>query len=163
TLRNAAQRQLTKLLGTLGATLVRCLYGLPFGVLWLAALHLATGYRLPEANAAFAAGIRLGAVAQAAAPALLLPAQADRISTLGVAYVKSEVIRAGVWAVVLLGDRAAGSRTVAVVLAAFGVPILSPADPQRPVRALLMGWTTRSALLGLASGTGFALSAVGYR
>jgi drug/metabolite transporter (DMT)-like permease len=36
-------------------------------------------------------------------------------------------------------------------------------DPQRPLRARLTRWTTRSALLGLGSGTGFALSAVGYR
>ena len=38
TVRNAAQRHLTKELGTLGATLVRFLYGLPFAVLWLAIL-----------------------------------------------------------------------------------------------------------------------------
>src|SRR4029077_16424151 len=36
-------------------------------------------------------------------------------------------------------------------------------DKERPLRALLSGWTARPALLGLASGTGFAFSAVGYR
>ncbi len=35
TMRNAAQRSLTVELGTLGATLVRFLYGLPFALLWL--------------------------------------------------------------------------------------------------------------------------------
>ena len=50
TLRNAAQRQLTKSLGTLGATLVRFLYGLPFAVLWLVAVHLVGGYALPTPN-----------------------------------------------------------------------------------------------------------------
>ena len=45
----------------------------------------------------------------------------------------------------------------------FGVLLLSPADKDRPIRGLLIGWTSRTALLGLASGTGFALSAVGFR
>ena len=35
TLRNAAQRHLTAELGTLGATLIRFLYGLPFAFAWL--------------------------------------------------------------------------------------------------------------------------------
>ena len=35
TIRNAAQRSLTAELGTLAATLVRFLYGLPFAVFWL--------------------------------------------------------------------------------------------------------------------------------
>jgi hypothetical protein len=35
TIRNAVQRGLTAELGTLGATLVRFLYGLPFAALWL--------------------------------------------------------------------------------------------------------------------------------
>ena len=35
TVRNAAQRQLIVELGTLGATLVRFLYGLPFALAWL--------------------------------------------------------------------------------------------------------------------------------
>ncbi|HEY6965984.1 MAG TPA: EamA/RhaT family transporter, partial [Burkholderiales bacterium] len=41
--------------------------------------------------------------------------------------------------------------------------LLSPADPKRPLRALLAGWTGRPALLGLASGAGFALAAIGFR
>ena len=35
-LRNAAQRHLTRELGTLGATSVRFVYGLPFAAAWLA-------------------------------------------------------------------------------------------------------------------------------
>ena len=42
TVRNAAQRHLTAELGTLGATLVRFLYGLPFAGLWLFAVHLSS-------------------------------------------------------------------------------------------------------------------------
>ena len=38
TLRNAAQRHLVGELGTLGATLVRFLFGLPFALIYLVAL-----------------------------------------------------------------------------------------------------------------------------
>jgi drug/metabolite transporter (DMT)-like permease len=163
TLRNAAQRQLTKSLGTLGATLVRFLYGLPFAVLWLVAVQAGGGYALPAPNAAFAGWILLGSLAQITATALLLRAMAERNFTLGVAYSKSELIQVAVFGFGFLGDRVGALTAVAIALGTLGVLMLSPADPQRPLRALMMGWTTRSALLGLASGTGFALSAVGYR
>ena len=39
TLRNAAQRRLVADVGTLGATLVRFLYGLPFALVWLAVVR----------------------------------------------------------------------------------------------------------------------------
>jgi len=68
-----------------------------------------------------------------------------------------------VFAFVFLGDRVGALTSLAIALGTLGVLLFSPADPQRPLRALLTGWTTRSALLGLALGTGFALSAVGYR
>jgi drug/metabolite transporter (DMT)-like permease len=163
TLRNAAQRHLTKSLGTLGATLVRFLYGLPFAALWLVAVHLVGRYALPTPNAAFAGWILLGSISQIAATALLLRVMTERNFTLGVAYSKSELIQVAVFGFVFLGDRVGLLTAVAIALGTVGVLMLSPADPKRPWRALLVGWTTRSALLGLASGTGFALSAVGYR
>jgi len=41
--------------------------------------------------------------------------------------------------------------------------LLSPIDRARPFRTLLSGWTTRPALLGIASGALFGVAAVGYR
>ena len=47
TARNAAQRHLTASLGTLGSTLVRFLYGLPFAVLWLLGVYFVGEFPLP--------------------------------------------------------------------------------------------------------------------
>jgi drug/metabolite transporter (DMT)-like permease len=163
TLRNAAQRHLTATLGTLGATLVRFLYGLPFALLWLAAVRMVGGFSLPEPNWAFAAWVSLGAVSQVTATALLLRVMAERNFTLGVAYSKSEIIQVAIFGFVFLGDRVTPAVALAIGLGTFGVLLLAPADRERPLRALLLGWTTRPALFGLASGTAFALSAVGYR
>ena len=69
TLRNAAQRHLTASLGTLGATLVRFLYGLPFAALWFVLVRGAGAGPAPAPNAAFAGWVLLGAVCQIAATA----------------------------------------------------------------------------------------------
>ena len=72
TTRNAAQRHLTPILGTLGATLVRFFYGLPFAVAWLAIVALVGGFPLPSPNAGFVAWVAVSSMAQIGATALLL-------------------------------------------------------------------------------------------
>ena len=163
TLRNAAQRGLTASLGTLGATLVRFLYGLPFALAWLWIVSRWTGAALPAPGAAFAAWTALGALSQIAATALLLRAMQERNFALGVAYSKTEVIQVALFGFVALGDRLSPAALAAIGCASAGVLLLSPADARRPLRALLAGWTGRPALLGLASGAGFALAAIGFR
>jgi drug/metabolite transporter (DMT)-like permease len=163
TLRNAAQRSLTDTLGTLGATLVRFLYGLPFAALWLWIVYRLGGYALPAPSAPFAAWVVVGAVAQIVATALLLRVMAERNFALGVAYSKTEIVQVALFGLVFLGDPVTGVAAAAIVCGTLGVLLLSPADKARPWRAFLAGWTSRTALIGLASGAAFALSAVGYR
>ena len=47
-LRNAMQKELTGTLGTVGATHVRFLFGLPFALMFLAAVLAATGLPSPS-------------------------------------------------------------------------------------------------------------------
>lgn len=163
TLRNATQRRLSNDLGTLGATLVRFLYGLPFAAGWLLVVMLIGGQPLPSIGYAFSGWLVLGALSQIAGTALLLRTMRDKNFTLGVAYSKSEVMQVAVFGFVFLADPLSLTTAVAVVLGTLGVMLLTPVDRQHPVRTLIGGLTTRPALLGLASGAGFALSAVGYR
>jgi drug/metabolite transporter (DMT)-like permease len=163
TLRNAAQRSLTDTLGTLGATLVRFLYGLPFAALWLWIVHRFGGYALPAPKASFALWVVVGAVAQIVATALLLRVMAERNFALGVAYSKTEIVQVALFGLVFLGDPVTAVAAAAIVCGTLGVLLLSPADRARPWRALFTGWTSRTALIGLGSGAAFALSAVGYR
>ncbi|HRO53191.1 MAG TPA: EamA/RhaT family transporter, partial [Alicycliphilus sp.] len=80
TARNTAQRTLTAELGTLPATLVRFLYGLPFAGLWLALLYCWPDQppALPHFSAAYLGWIALGAFFQIAGTAFLLLAMAER-------------------------------------------------------------------------------------
>ena len=86
TLRNAAQRHLISDLGTLGATLVRFLYGLPFALLWLILVAILGDFSLPKVNFSFFCWVLEGAVMQMAATALLKskknPSEADIDSAL---------------------------------------------------------------------------------
>jgi len=163
TLRNTAQRSLTAALGTLGATLVRFLYGLPFALAWLAIVHAWRAEPIPDPGWAFLGWVTLGAVAQIAATAFLLAAMEARSFALGVAYSKTELLQIAVFGLAFLGDPLSAPAIVAVACGTLGVLLLSPADPQRPFAALVTGLGTRPALLGLASGAGFAFAAIGYR
>ena len=163
TTRNAAQRHLTPILGTLGATLVRFFYGLPFALLWLAAVALVGGFPLPDPNVTFAAWVVVSSVAQIGATALLLRVMAERNFALGTAYAKTEVIQVALFGLVFLGDPLTAATTVAIVFGTIGVMLLAPIDRERPLRTLIAGWTTKTAMLGLLSGAGFGLAAVGYR
>lgn len=163
TLRNAAQRHLTGELGTLGATLVRFLYGIPFAALWLAAVHQLSGVALPAPTGKFALWVSVGGLAQIAATALLLRTMQERNFALGVAYSKTEILQVALFGLVFLGDAIGAATALAVASGTLGVLLLSPADKERPLRALLAGWTSRTALIGLACGACFAVSVVGYR
>jgi drug/metabolite transporter (DMT)-like permease len=163
TIRNAAQRHLTPSLGTLGATLVRFLYGLPFALLWMLFVQWFWEFGIPAPNPGFLAWIVFGAVAQIAATALLLRVMAERNFALGIGYSKSEVMQVAIFGLVFLGDPLTPLMVVAILLGTVGVLLIAPIDPRQPLRALFAGWTSRVALLGLGSGALFGLAAVGYR
>jgi len=163
TARNAAQRHLTPILGTLGATLVRFLYGLPFALLWLWLVAFAGGFSVPNPNAAFVWWIVVSSVTQIGATALLLRVMAERNFALGTAYAKTEIIQVALFALVFLGDPLTPGVLAAVVSSTVGVLLLAPIDRQRPLRTLISGWTARPALMGLLCGALFGIAAVGYR
>ena len=56
TLRNAMQRDLIGALGAVGAAQVRFLFGLPFAVMFLAGLLVATGLSAPRLTAVISHG-----------------------------------------------------------------------------------------------------------
>src|SRR5262249_23259782 len=147
TVRNAAQRSLTKELGTLGATWVRFLYGVPFALVWLFVVQAFVAEKIPEINSKYLLWVLLGAVSQIVATALLLRTMEERNFALGVAYSKSEVLQVALFAFAFLGDPLTIPLGIAVACGTAGVLLLSPGG-------IKLGWTTRPALLGLASGAG---------
>ena len=163
TLRNAAQRSLIASVGTLGATLVRFLFALPFAALYVLAVFLIAGESLPRVSGAFLFWVIEGGLAQIVATALLLRVMEERNFAIGVAYSKTELVQVALFAAVFVSDPLTAVTVAAIAIATVGVLLLSPLGSQGGLRGLASGWTSRTALLGMASGAGFALAATGYR
>ncbi len=157
TFRNAAQRSLTDTLGTVGATHVRFLFGLPFGLIALAVVYLAAG-GLPTPNPVSLGWTVWGALTQILATALMLAAMRERSFVVTIAYTKTEPIQVALFAVVFLGEHVSLTVAVAILVATAGVLVLS-----WPARTTGDAFSWRPAGLGLISGGLFALSAVAFR
>jgi drug/metabolite transporter (DMT)-like permease len=158
TLRNAMQKELTATLGTVGATHVRFLFGLPFGILFLGLILLFGGTPLPALNSASLAWTLMGALTQIAATALLLAAMQERSFVVTIALSKTEPVHVALFGLIFLGDHLTTGLVLAVILATVGVMMMS--WPRQTAGATL-SW--QSAALGIASGALFGLAAIGYR
>jgi len=155
TIRNAAQRELTGKLGTVGATHVRFLFGCPFALVFLAAVH-AAGTALPRPDAGFWLWLLDGALAQIAATALMLAAMGERSFVVTIAYIKTEPVQVALFGLLFLGDAVTPMMAAAIVIATAGVIVMSLKDGTS-------GGGLRPTLLGLSAGACFALSAIGFR
>jgi drug/metabolite transporter (DMT)-like permease len=160
TVRNAAQRSLSKTAGTLAATLVRFVYGLPFALAALA-ITLLAGATLPPLTPAFIVWVAFGGIAQLVATGLLLAAMDQRGFIVAVAYSKTELLQVAVLSLLVLGEAVSAPTAIAIVLATFGVVLLSLKGGA--TRMSPRSWFSPTALMGLGSGAGFALSAIGFR
>jgi len=155
TARNAMQRELTGALGTVGATHVRFLFGLPFALLFLAVVTVASGAALPRPGPAFWPWVIDGALAQIIATAFMLAAMHHRSFVVTIAYIKTEPVQVALFEFVLLGVVVTVPAAAAIVIATAGVVVIS-LRPGAPGGA-------KATFLGLAAGSMFGLSAIGYR
>jgi drug/metabolite transporter (DMT)-like permease len=157
TVRNAAQRELTGTLGTVGATHVRFLFGCPFALLILAGVVL-TGAVLPQPGLVFWPWVLAGALMQIAATALMLAAMEERSFVVAIAYIKTEPIQVALFGLIFLGDRVTAGMAAAILIATAGVIVMSLKAGTGG-----SGGGSRATILGLSAGACFALSAIGFR
>jgi len=159
TVRNAAQRELTGKLGTVGATLVRFLFGCPFALVFLLAM-LGTGGTLPRPPLSFWPWLFDGALTQVAATALMLAAMEERSFVVAIAYIKTEPVQVALFGLLFLGDAVTPMMAAAITIATAGVIVMST---KRSTLRGAPGTGWRPTLLGLSAGACFALSAIGFR
>lgn len=156
TLRNALQRELTTTLGTVGATHVRFLYGLPFGIASCLLALAVSNTSLPTLTSQMLGWTAVGAVTQIIATGLLLAAMKEKSFVVVTALSKTEPVHVALFGLMVLGDRITPQLGLAIALATAGVLVMSwPKDAA--------AWGVRPALLGLVSAAFFGLSAIGFR
>lgn len=157
TARNAAQSSLTKAIGTLGATQVRFLYGLPFAALFLALVCLATGQTPPALTPRALGFTAMGAVAQIAATALMLLLMQSRSFAVTTAWLKTEPVLVAIAAALILHDPLSLPMLAAVAIATAGVLLMTVKSG-----TALLG-EGRAAATGLFAALLFGISAIGFR
>jgi|DewCreStandDraft_4_1066084.scaffolds.fasta_scaffold36828_2 drug/metabolite transporter (DMT)-like permease len=162
-LRLALQRFLKGRLSTSASNFTRFAFGMPVAIAYLLGLLFGLGYTVPRIDQTFLAWVVAGGLAQIVATGLLLHVFSFRNFPVGIAYAKTEVIQAAVFGLVFLGDRLTAWGSASILVSTLGVMLVSLVASDRPLRALLGGWMERSALIGIASGGFFAVSAVGFR
>ncbi|MGF7054317.1 drug/metabolite transporter (DMT)-like permease [Bosea sp. OAE752] len=158
TARNLAQRSLTDVIGVVGATQVRFLFGLPFAIVFLAAACLGLRTLPPSIGPASLGYTAWGALMQIAATALMLAAMRERSFAVTTAYTKTEPVQVAIFGALLLGDALSPLKFLAIAIATCGVIVVSWKPGEKLTRAGL-----RPAVLGIVSGACFALSAIGFR
>ena len=157
TLRNAMQRDLIGALGAVGAAQVRFLFGLPFAVLFLTGVAVATGLNLPSLTAVNLAWTAFGAVSQVIATSLMLAAMRTKSFVVAVAYTKTEAAQIVLFGLIALNNPPTLALVAAIALATIGVALMAI----RSRKELAADW--RSAALGIFSATFFAFAAIGFR
>jgi uncharacterized membrane protein len=156
TLRNAMQRDLIGALGAVGAAQVRFLFGLPFAVMFLVGLLVATGLSAPRLTAVSLAWTVFGAVSQVIATSLMLAAMRTKSFVVAVAYTKTEAAQIALFGLIALNNPPTAALIVAIALATIGVALMAI----RSRKELVADW--RSAALGLLSATFFAFPAIAF-
>src|SRR5690606_32817132 len=99
----------------------------------------------------------MGTLAQIVATALMLAAMSERSFVVSIAYIKTEPVQVAVFGLVFLGDALTLPLTLAILIATAGVILMSVKPGQ------IAAGGNRPAMLGIAAGAMFALSAVGFR
>lgn len=162
-LRSAAQKYLKRVMGTTGATFVRFGFGLPFAAMYVLVLHLVAGDSVPAPNPVFLLWVVIGGVSQIAATFLLVHLFSFRNFAVGTAYSRTEPIQAAVFGLILLHESAGIGALFAIAISVVGVMLISVAHAPMTWRNILSSMVSPTALIGLASGTFFGVSAVSYR
>ncbi|MBN9057146.1 MAG: DMT family transporter [Rhizobiales bacterium] len=162
-LRSALQKHLQGSLGTRGASFVRFGYGFPVALAYVVGLHLIGGYEFPALNLTFVLWAVIGGLAQIFATMLLVHLFSLRNFAVGTAYSKTEPVQAAIFGFVLLGERITLGAVVAIIVGVIGVMLISLARAPLSWRNTFAALTSRTALIGIASGAVFGVSAVAYR
>ncbi|WP_336980167.1 EamA family transporter [Altererythrobacter fulvus] len=158
--RNALQSGLTGTVGTLGATMVRFLYAIPFALAAYAVAMLWLDQPMPGFSEAMIGWVLTGAVVQLGATALMLKAMHMRGFAVAYAYIKTEPVLLALGGWWLLGDRLPLGAWAGILIATFGV--LWAAVPRGGGLAAFRG-EAAPVLFGVTSGAMFGLSSLSFR
>ena len=158
-IRTAGQKKLASHISPMTTTLVRYLFGLPFAIVYLAAVVDDSPFEKVADSIThfpFFMYASLASVAQIMATVWLVKVLSFRNFTVGTSFSKTEAVQTAIFGVVFFNAYLSWLGWVAVILGFVGILILS-----LPKRNQDVEWP--SVLYGILSGLGFALTALWLR
>jgi drug/metabolite transporter (DMT)-like permease len=162
-LRAALQKHLKDKLSTAGATFTRFLYGAPIALLYLFGLLVFGNYSVPSMTPGFVNFAAIGGVSQITATALLVYLFSFRNFAVGTAFSKTETIQTAVFGIVVLGEGISSAATLAILISLVGVIMLSVTKPTGSTWTIFARCLEWPALVGVASGALFGVTAIAVR
>lgn len=160
-LRNIAQSGLTGRIGTLGATQVRFLYGLPFAALFLLVVHVVSGEAVPALTWRTVWITGIGALAQIGGTATMLSLMRRRSFAITTAWLKTEPVLIAVFGVLILHETLSPLGLLGICVATAGVILTvrgGVGATMRPGRGDL-----GAVAAGLGAAALFGMAAIGFR
>lgn len=159
TTRTSLQKSLKPYLSSEAITWVRYVFGLPVVLTYIAILNT-TGLGIPAVNYLFLFYCIGAGLFQIIGTMLLVSLFSHRNFAVSTAYAKTEAIQAAIIGVVLFGEYVSFTGSIAIIVGAVGVVLISIAQDTINWHSLLRGFRQKSVLIGIGSGSTFALDAL---
>jgi drug/metabolite transporter (DMT)-like permease len=163
TWRTALQQKLRGQLSVNAAAVVRYLYGVPVGMLFVTLYLALIGGSLSSPGWAYLGFCVLGGLGQIIGTNLLIMSFGHRGFAVGTAYSKTEAVQAAFIALIFLGESFAPLAWLGIAVSVGGTLYLSMAGRVGSLRDVMAATVQPAALLGLGAGLAFALCAMAIR
>ena len=159
TTRTSLQKSLKPYLSSEAITWVRYVFGLPVVLIYITILNI-SGLNVPDANYLFVFYCIGAGLFQIIGTMLLVSLFSHRNFAVSTAYAKTEAIQAAIIGAVLFGENVSFTGSIAIIIGLVGVVLISIAQDLMNWSSLLNGFKQKSVLIGIGSGSTFALDAL---
>jgi drug/metabolite transporter (DMT)-like permease len=162
-IRSAGQKHLAGELNTMSVTMVRFMFGLPFGLLYVGFLQARTTDALPRMAAGFLGMVAMAGLAQIIGTGLLIYLFSLRNFAVGNAYARTEAVLTAVLGTLFFGETVARFGWAAILISVCGVLLITVARARLRGPELVSMLKDKAPWIGLLVGLGFSLTSLSLR
>lgn len=155
--RNASQKHLTKFLSDITTVWVRFIFGFPFALIAFLIL-LIIGYDMPEINSKFLFNVTIACIAQITGIYFLVSLFSRKNFAVGTAYIRTDAIQSAIIGMIFFHESISFIGFIAIIIAFIGLVFISVTQNQITIKHIFFSISRPSALMGIVSGTSFAIS-----
>ena len=161
--RTGGQKYLTQHMSTLGVTLVRFVYGLPFVAAYFFFLLFAYDKEVPALTPYFLGFCLLASIGQILATMLLIYLFSFRNFAVGTTYARTEAFLTAVVGALFFGEAFNLQGWLAIAISVAGVVVITVVKTNLDNGRWIARVWNKSAIIGLASGLCFSLASLSIR